>query len=230
MIGGFSRRTQILRVKNPRHLSPRANYTDQATAAYQRSLVLTLAYRGCHVISLTNSYGRILGFLHRSRYFFFQVVHQFYSRGWMDPVPDPLLFIKYTFPTLFLNICVLVPIAPSGNRFQSVTVLFTKESFPTSVLIFLNLIFQQWSTILWYYGACNLSPIPFHAFTPGTSWIGGWVGPRSNLDDMETCKFLILPGPELRPLRHQPVGIRYTDCDIAALTSMADNYCKVKTI
>jgi hypothetical protein len=30
-------------------------------------------------------------FLDRSRYFFFEVVPQLYSRGWVDPVPDPLL-------------------------------------------------------------------------------------------------------------------------------------------
>jgi hypothetical protein len=33
-------------------------------------------------------YGRILGFLDQSRYFFFQVPPQLYSRGWVDPVPD----------------------------------------------------------------------------------------------------------------------------------------------
>jgi hypothetical protein len=39
------------------------------------------ADRGCHVVSVTNHYGRILGFLDRSRYFFFQVAPQLYSRG-----------------------------------------------------------------------------------------------------------------------------------------------------
>jgi hypothetical protein len=42
-------------------------------------LVPTFADRGCHVVSVTNPYGRILGFLDRRRYFFFQV-------------PDPLLW------------------------------------------------------------------------------------------------------------------------------------------
>ena len=53
--------------------------------------------------------------------------------------------LVYTFLTLVLKICVLpweVPIAPSGNLFQSVMVLFTKEYFPISVLCFLALIFQ----------------------------------------------------------------------------------------
>jgi hypothetical protein len=50
--------------------------------------------RGCHVVSVTNPYRRILGFLDRSRYFFFQIAPQLYSRGWVDPVPDPLLLRK----------------------------------------------------------------------------------------------------------------------------------------
>jgi hypothetical protein len=35
---------------------------------------------------------------------------------------------------------------------------------------------------------------------PGSYWIGGWVGPRAGLDDVEKRKLLILPGLELRPL------------------------------
>jgi hypothetical protein len=34
---------------------------------------------------------------------------------------------------------------------------------------------------------------------PGTHWIGGWVGPRTGLDDAEKRKFRTLPGLELRP-------------------------------
>jgi hypothetical protein len=36
-----------------------------------------------------------IGFHDRSHYFFFQVAPQFSSRGWVDPVPDPLLLRKY---------------------------------------------------------------------------------------------------------------------------------------
>jgi hypothetical protein len=56
-------------------------------------------------------------------------------------------------------------------------------------------------------------------FTPGerapcTHWIGGWVGPRAGLDDVEKRKFLTLPGLELQPLgrpacRHFLYRIRY---------------------
>jgi hypothetical protein len=43
------------------------------------------------VVSVTNPYGRNLAFLDRSRYFFFQVAPQLYSRGRVDPVSVPLL-------------------------------------------------------------------------------------------------------------------------------------------
>jgi hypothetical protein len=51
-------------------------------------------YCSVSVVSVTDSYGRILGFLDRSRYCFFQASPQLYSRGWVDPVPDPLLLRK----------------------------------------------------------------------------------------------------------------------------------------
>jgi hypothetical protein len=35
---------------------------------------------------------------------------------------------------------------------------------------------------------------------PGTQWIGGWVGPRAGLDDVEKRKFFTLPGLEILPL------------------------------
>jgi hypothetical protein len=41
------------------------------------------------------------------------------------------------------------------------------------------------------------------SFISGTHWIGGWVDRRAGVDDMEKCKFLTLPGLELRPLSRQ---------------------------
>jgi hypothetical protein len=43
------------------------------------------------------------------------------------------------------------------------------------------------------------------SFTPaeralGTHWIGGWVGPRAGLDDVEKKKFFTLLGLEIRSL------------------------------
>jgi hypothetical protein len=57
-------------------------------------LVPTFEDRGCHVVSVTDPYGRILGFLDRGRYFFFQVSLELYSRGWVDLVQDLLLLRK----------------------------------------------------------------------------------------------------------------------------------------
>jgi hypothetical protein len=50
--------------------------------------------RRCRMIRLTDPHGRILGFIDRNRYFFFQVDPHLYSRGWVDPVPDSLLLRK----------------------------------------------------------------------------------------------------------------------------------------
>jgi hypothetical protein len=44
-------------------------------------LVPTFAGKGCRVVSATDSNGRILCFLDRNRYRFFQVAPKFYSRG-----------------------------------------------------------------------------------------------------------------------------------------------------
>jgi hypothetical protein len=49
----------------------------------------------CHVVSVTDRYGSILGILDRSRYLFFHVAPQLCSRGWVDPVPGPLLLRKF---------------------------------------------------------------------------------------------------------------------------------------
>jgi hypothetical protein len=45
------------------------------------TLVPTLNDRGRRVVSATDSYGRIMGFLDRIRYVFLQAAPQLYSRG-----------------------------------------------------------------------------------------------------------------------------------------------------
>jgi hypothetical protein len=50
-------------------------------------IVPTLADRGCRVVSVNFS------FLDRSHYFL-EIAPQLSSRGWVDPVPDPLLLRK----------------------------------------------------------------------------------------------------------------------------------------
>jgi hypothetical protein len=44
-------------------------------------LVPMFADKGCRVVSATDPHGSILGFLDRSRYYFFQVAPQLYSQG-----------------------------------------------------------------------------------------------------------------------------------------------------
>jgi hypothetical protein len=72
-------------------VSPRANYTDRRLSA---KLVRTFADRGCHGVSVKNTYGRNLGFIDWSHYFFFQVAPQLYSWGWVDSIPGLLLLWK----------------------------------------------------------------------------------------------------------------------------------------
>jgi hypothetical protein len=86
-------RTAILeiRIKNS---SPWPQSASELYRILSVKLVSTFADRGCHVVSVTDPYGHILGFLGWSCYFFFQVAPQLYSRGWVDPVPDPLLLRK----------------------------------------------------------------------------------------------------------------------------------------
>jgi hypothetical protein len=57
-------------------------------------LVPSFADRRSDVVSVTDPYARIFDFLDWSRYFFFQVAPQLYSRGWVAPAPDPLLLRK----------------------------------------------------------------------------------------------------------------------------------------
>jgi hypothetical protein len=47
--------------------------------------------------------------------------------------------------------------------------------------------------------------------TPGTNWIGGWVGPRAGLDDVEKRNFLPLRDSNSDPSVVQLVASRYTD-------------------
>jgi hypothetical protein len=75
-------------------LSPRANYTDRATAACRRSDCQLLRIEGA-TWSAGQRDGSVRPFSRFSRQeplLFYQVAPQLYSRGWVDHVPDPLLF------------------------------------------------------------------------------------------------------------------------------------------
>jgi hypothetical protein len=71
-----------------RGLSPRANYTDRVTAACRRSKCQLLRLAG---VAWSAQRIPMAVFSALSRYYFFQVAPQLYSRGWVDAVPDPLV-------------------------------------------------------------------------------------------------------------------------------------------
>jgi hypothetical protein len=53
-----------------------------------------LRTEGCHVVSATDPHGRQCLFSGPEPLLFIQVAPQLTSRGWVDPVPDPLLLRK----------------------------------------------------------------------------------------------------------------------------------------
>jgi hypothetical protein len=76
-----------------RGLSPRANYTDRATTACRRSYCQLFADRGCQRSSWRIPTA-VFSVFRPEPIIFFQVAPHLYSRGWVDPVPDPLLLRK----------------------------------------------------------------------------------------------------------------------------------------
>jgi hypothetical protein len=66
----------------------------ERTILTERPPLVEVSSNFCSVVSVADLCGRILGFLDRSRYFFFPVAAQLYSKDWVNPVPDPLLFRK----------------------------------------------------------------------------------------------------------------------------------------
>jgi hypothetical protein len=72
-------------------LSPRANYSYRATAACRRSDCQLLRIEGATWSAwlIPRPYSR---FSKQEPLRFYHVAPELYSRGWVDPVPDPLLF------------------------------------------------------------------------------------------------------------------------------------------
>jgi hypothetical protein len=157
-------------------------------------LVPTFTDTGCHVVSATDPYGRILGFLDRSRYFVFQVAPQLYSRGWVHPVQDPLLF--FVVPgnrTRDPCICSqeLWPLDHRGGLCQSIShPMYFKICLPPSPYISLRLpsavVLSAFSYLIQLYfthllslmnarcPACSILPLkfnrtPFLAISTGAS-------------------------------------------------------------
>jgi hypothetical protein len=70
-----------LRIKKTPWSEPASELYRPSDLHLLAKLVPTFADGGCHVVSVTDPNGRILGFIDRSRYFFFQVPPQLYSLG-----------------------------------------------------------------------------------------------------------------------------------------------------
>jgi hypothetical protein len=68
--------------------SPRANYTDRATAACRRSDCQRLRINGA-TWSAWRIPTALFSVSRQEPLLFYQVAPQLYSRGWVDPVPDP---------------------------------------------------------------------------------------------------------------------------------------------
>jgi hypothetical protein len=74
--------------------SPQANYTDRATAACRWSLCQLLRIEGVAWSAQRIPTAVNIGFLDRNHYFSIQIAPQLSSRGWVNPVPDPLFLRK----------------------------------------------------------------------------------------------------------------------------------------
>jgi hypothetical protein len=71
-------------------MSPQANYTDRATAACRQSDCQLLRIEGASW-SAWRIPTAVFSISRQEPLLFYQVAPQLYSRGWVDPVPDPLL-------------------------------------------------------------------------------------------------------------------------------------------
>jgi hypothetical protein len=99
----------------------------------------------------------------------------------------------------------------------------------TEIHIFLTsaLVGGEWS-------ALRLGHFTPEERAPGTHWIGGWVDPRVNLDDLKKRKFLTLPGLEMRllgcPARSQSLYRLCYPGSIKHNYSIIYKYCFLKDI
>jgi hypothetical protein len=140
------------------------------------------ADRWYHVVSVTNPYGRILGFLDRSRDFFFQAASQLYSRGWVHPVPDPLLFFLVV-PgnwTRDLRIC------SQELRPLDLNIIFLSKPM-TLLLVYLCLAFLLKFCKLYSLLSCVLHPCPSHP-----PWFEYWNNNWLEVPSHEAPYFVIL--------------------------------------
>jgi hypothetical protein len=74
--------------------SPQANYNDWATATCWRNLVSTFADRGVSRGQRDGSHTAVNLFSRPEQLLFFRVAPPLSYKGWVDPVPEPLLLRK----------------------------------------------------------------------------------------------------------------------------------------
>jgi hypothetical protein len=85
----------LLKLHGP---SPRAHYTDRATAACRRSDCQLARIEGATWSAWRIPPAVFSRFSRQEPLLFYQVAPHLYSRGWVDPVPDPLLFFFLVLP------------------------------------------------------------------------------------------------------------------------------------
>jgi hypothetical protein len=95
-VASISREWNLEQTKsNSAALSPQANYADWATVICRRNLVPTFLDKGVSRGERGGSPAVVnLSFLDRIRYFSFKELLIHSQKGWVDPVPDPLLLRK----------------------------------------------------------------------------------------------------------------------------------------
>jgi hypothetical protein len=82
-----------LKTKTKLHgLSQRANYTNRVNAACRRSDCQLVRIEGATWLAWRIPPVVFSRFSRQEPLLFYQVAPQLYSQGWVDPVPDPLLF------------------------------------------------------------------------------------------------------------------------------------------
>jgi hypothetical protein len=109
-------------------------------------LVPTFADRGCHVVSMTDPYGRNLGFLDQSRYSFFQVTLQLYSHE-TEWTPFRYIYFSVTLPCL--HVCIQKYITSSCWFYKTERT----QNWNNSCSIYSRLII--WKTTVIYGWPCN---------------------------------------------------------------------------
>jgi hypothetical protein len=71
----------VVQINKFRGLESKSELYQRSVHCLSVKLVTTFEDRGSQVVTVTDPYGSILGFLDRSRYSFSQVAPQLYSRG-----------------------------------------------------------------------------------------------------------------------------------------------------